>query len=148
MQTFILAIAATLSVAASAQSTSPTTTSKDVVSVRIPIAVLADRKPLPAGLYSLRLTGEQPSQPSQPPGAQEIVEILAGGNVVARETAEVLRDEDLPAVGASSQSVQSGTRVEMLKGGEFLRISMKRDGARDLVYLPIAVGKEAEPRSK
>ena len=146
MQSFVLAIAAMLSVVASPQSTRPTTTSKDVVSVRIPVAVLADRKPLPAGLYSLRLTGEQPSQPGQPPGAQEIVEILAGGNVVARETAEVLRDEALPAVGASSVSVQSGTRVEMLKGGEFLRISMKRDGARYLVYLPIAVGKETEPR--
>jgi hypothetical protein len=74
------------------------------------------------------------------------VEIIAGGNVVAREIAEVLRDDDRPAVGASSQIAQSGTRVEMLKGGEFLRISIKRDGARYLVYLPIANEKGSAQR--
>ncbi len=148
MQTSILAIALTflLSVGASAQSTSNTTTANDVVSIRIPVAVLADGKPLPPGQYSLRLTGDQRPQPGQPTGAQQAVEIIAGGNVVARETAEVLRDDDRPPVGASSESVQSGTRVEMLKGGEFLRISMKRDGARYLVYLPIPHGEGSEQR--
>jgi hypothetical protein len=148
MQTSILAIALTclLSVGASAQSSSNTTTVNDAVSVRIPIAVLADGKPLPPGQYNLRLTGNQPPQPGQASGAQQAVEIIAGGNVVARETAEVLRDDDLPAVGAPSQSVQNGTKVEMLKGGEFLRISIKRDGARYLVYLPIAGAEGAERR--
>jgi hypothetical protein len=146
MQTSILAVVFTclLSVGASAQSTSSGTTASDVVSVRIPVAVLADGKPLPPGQYNLRLTGNQPPQPGQPAGAQQAVEIIAGGNVVARETAEVLRDDDRPPVGASSQSVQSGTKVEMLKGGEFLRISMKRDGARYLVYLPIARGEGSD----
>ena len=148
MQTSILAIALTclLSVGASAQSTSTTSTAHDVVSVRIPIAVLADGKPLPPGQYNLRLTGTQPPQPGQPAGAQQAVEFIASGNVVARETAEVLRDDDRPAVGASSELVQSGTRVEMLKGGEFLRISIKREGARYLVYLPIAGDKGSEQR--
>ena len=148
MQTSILAIALTclLSAGASAQSTSSTSTATDVVSVRIPVAVLADGKPLAPGRYNLRLTGNQPPQPGQPAGTQQAVEIIAGGNVVARETAEVLRDDDLPAVGASSESVQSGTRVEMLKGGEFLRISIKRDGARYLVYLPVAGEKGSAQR--
>ena len=148
MQTSIPAIALTflLSVGASAQATSSTTTANEVVSVRIPVAVLADGKPLPPGQYNLRLTVRQPPQPGQSAGAQQAVEIIAGGNVVARETAEVLRDDDLPPVGASSQSVQNGTRVEMLKGGEFLRISMKRDGARYLVYLPIPHAEGSEQR--
>ena len=148
MQTSILAIALTclLSMGTSAQSTGTTTTANDVVTVRIPVAVLADGKPLPPGRYNVRLTGNQPPQPGQPAGAQQAVEIIADGNVVARETAEVLKDDDLPPVGASSQSVQSGTRVEMLKGGEFLRISMKRDGARYLVYLPIAGDKGSGQR--
>ena len=149
MQTSILTIALTclLSVAASAQSTDATPGVNDAqVSVRIPITVLADGKPLPPGQYTLRLTGNQPPQPGQPSGAQQAVEIMAGGKVVARETAEVLRDDDRPPVGASSQSVQSGTRVEMLKGGEFLRISMKRDGARYLVYLPIPHTEGSEQR--
>jgi hypothetical protein len=46
-------------------------------------------------------------------------------------------DDDLPAVGASSLPVRSGTRVDMLKGGEFLRISVKGDRERYLIYLPV-----------
>ena len=96
---------------------------------------------------NVRLTGERPAPlPGQPAGAQQWVELLADGKVVARESAEVLKDEDLPAEGASSQHVQNGTRVEMLKGGEFLRISVKRDGARYLLYLPIARAEHPEPR--
>jgi hypothetical protein len=44
---------------------------------------------------------------------------------------------DLPAVGASSLPVRAGTRVDLLKGGEFLRISVKRDRERYLIYLPV-----------
>jgi hypothetical protein len=65
------------------------------------------------------------------------MEFLADGKVIAREIAEVLRDDDLPAEGASSQRARSGTRVEMLKGGEFLRISIKREKERYLIYLPV-----------
>jgi hypothetical protein len=65
------------------------------------------------------------------------VEFVANGKVAARELVEVLRDDDLPAVGASSVPVRNGTRVEMLKGGEFLRVSVKRDHVRYLVYLPV-----------
>ena len=34
--------------------------------------------------------------------------------------------------------VRDGTRVEMLKGGEFLRISLKRGSERFLIHLPVA----------
>jgi hypothetical protein len=150
MQTSILALALAclLSANASGQSvSSPAGTDDAVVSVRIPVAVLAEGKPLPPGMYEIRLTSDAASSlPGQPAGAQRPVEIISGGKVVARETAEVLRDENLPALGASSQSVQSGTRVEMLKGGEFLRISIKRDGARYLVYLPIRHEEGSEQR--
>jgi hypothetical protein len=65
------------------------------------------------------------------------VEFVADGKVIAREIAEVLQDDDLPAVGASSLPVRAGTRVDLLKGGEFLRISVKRDRERYLIYLPV-----------
>lgn len=150
MQSSILAVvvACLLSVPAAQAQTPASTVGNDVAaSVQIPVTVLADGKPLPPGRYSLRLTAERSAPlPGQPAGAQQSVELMADGKVVAREIAEVLKDEDLPIEGASSQHVQNGTRVEMLKGGEFLRISVKRDGARYLLYLPIARAERSEQR--
>jgi len=105
--------------------------------VRIPTAVMAGGTPLPAGTYELRLP-----VPSPGPAADDKqtagpwVEFVANGKVVAREVAVVLYDGQLPSDGASSQKVPPGTRVEMLKDREFLRISVKREGVRYLIYLP------------
>lgn len=109
-----------------------------LATVRITTTVMAGGTRLPAGTYEVRLTDEHPTPlPGQSRDAPRWVEFVANGKVVAREIAEVLQDDDLPAVGASAVRVQSGTRVEMLKGGEFLRISVKRERERYLVYLPV-----------
>lgn len=109
-----------------------------LTTVRITTAVTANGTPLPAGTYDVRLTQDQPvPRAGQSRDAQRWVEFVADGSVIAREIAEVLQDDDLPAIGASSLPVRSGTRVEMLKGGEFLRISVKRDHERYLIYLPV-----------
>ena len=102
--------------------------------VTISASVLAGGAPLPVGTYQLRLADD--AAPSNP--AQRRVEFVANGAVAAREVAEVLRDADLPAVGDSARPSTDGVRVEMLKGNEFLRISVKRDGVRYLVHLPVA----------
>jgi hypothetical protein len=129
-------VALTLTMAS--PSTSQQSTDANVLAtVRIPTAVMVNGTPLPAGTYVIRRTQERPTAPAgQSSDAQRWVEFVADGKVVAREIAEVLRDDDLPQVGASSRPVVSGTRVDMLKGGEFLRISVKRDRERYLVYLP------------
>jgi hypothetical protein len=130
-------VASTLTVIAAQSTGQPDTNANVLATVRIPTAVMANGTPLPAGTYVIRLTQERPTSPAgQPPNAQRWVEFAADGEVVAREIAEVLRDDDLPQVGASSRPAVSGTRVDMLKGGEFLRISVKRDRERYLVYLP------------
>lgn len=110
-----------------------------LASVHITQSVLANGKPLPAGVYELRLTNEHRRPlPGQSPDAERWVEFVANGTVVAREVAVVLRDDDLPSLGASSVPTREGTRVEMLQGGEFLRVSVKRGNERYLVYLPVA----------
>jgi hypothetical protein len=109
-----------------------------LTTVRIPTAVLANGAPLPAGTYDIRLTQDQPvPHAGQSRDAQRWVEFVADGKVIAREVAEVLQDHYLPAIGASSLPVRSGTRVDILKGGEFLRISVKRDRERFLIYMPV-----------
>jgi hypothetical protein len=109
-----------------------------LTTVRIVVPVTAGETTLPAGTYELRLTGERPAPPvGQAQNAQEWVEFIKGGTVIAREAAEILYDDDLPSEGASSQKARPGTRVEILKGGEFLRISVKREHDRYLIYLPV-----------
>jgi hypothetical protein len=133
----VLTLSGALSVGIAAQQ-SVAPPAEVLATVRIPAGVLADGRPLPAGTYEIRLTQERPAPLSgQSAEAQRIVQFVADGRVVARETAEVLRDSDLPAVGTSSLPVRSGARVEMLKGGEFLRVSVKREGERYLIHLPV-----------
>lgn len=123
-----------------AQPTPASTGAAEVLAtVRITYSVLANGKPLPVGTYELRLSNERPTPlVGQSPDGERWVEFVANGGVVAREIAVVLRDDDLPPVGASSVPSRIGTRIEMLKGGEFLRVSVKREGERYLVYLPVA----------
>lgn len=109
-----------------------------LATVRITTRVMAGGMPLSPGTYVIRLTQERPTPlAGQSPDAQRWVEFVADGKVIAREIAEVLQDDDLPLVGASSLPVRAGTRVDLLKGGEFLRISVKRDRERYLIYLPV-----------
>ena len=109
-----------------------------LATVQISTPVLAGGTSLAAGRYEVRLTGEHPTpRVGQPRTPQESVEFVVNGKVVARDVAEILYDDDLPSIGASSQRAKTGTRVELLKGGEFLRISVKRERERYLIYLPL-----------
>ena len=121
-------------VAAAAQSTATTS----LATVRITARVMANGTPLTPGTYELRLTQEGlASAPGQSPDAGRWVEFVANGKTVAREVPILLRDADLPQTGASSKRVPDGVRVEMLKGGDFMRVSIKRAGERYLLYLPV-----------
>ena len=132
----IVALAAQ-GVIAAGQASAPATVA--LGQVRIPVAVTANGQPLPAGTYELRLAGGAPNRNAgQSPDAQRWVEFVGGGSVVGRDVAEVLRDSDLPAVGASAERASNGVRVDLLKGGDFVRVSVKRDGTRYLIHLPVA----------
>jgi hypothetical protein len=137
----LLAMTGALSVGGTAVQETPSSTGVAgvITAVHVTQSVLANGTLLPAGPYELRLTNERPAPlPGQSPDAERWVEFVASGVVVGREVAVVLRDDDLPTVGASSVPARDGTRVEMLKDGEFLRISVRRGPERYLVYLPVA----------
>jgi hypothetical protein len=136
----LVALTGALSVSVAAAPQKPASAhAQGLASVHITQSVLANGKPLPAGVYELRLTNERPTPlPGQSPDAERWVEFVANGTVTAREVAVVLRDDDLPSIGASSVPTREGTRLDMLQGGEFLRVSVKRGNERYLVYLPVA----------
>ena len=109
--------------------------------VNIPRAVLADGKPLAAGRYTVRLTGENAETvPGQQPDLNRWVEFVQGGQVRGREIASVVPaqevQETMPGPDMPGRVGRSGSRVEMLKGGEFLRVWIARDGTNYLLHLP------------
>ena len=106
--------------------------------VRIPIAVLADGKPLPVGTYELRLTAETPAPvPGQSLGAERWVEFFAGTKVVARELASVVPEAEIATVAECPPPKPGTLRVDLLKEGEFLRVWINREGVHYLINLPI-----------
>jgi hypothetical protein len=115
--------------------------------VSIPRAVLADGKPLPAGRYTVRLTAQsaQPTVPGQSPDYNRWVEFVQGGNVRGREVVSIIpagevdQTQQGPDLETGRSRVARGsTRVEALKGGEYIRIWINRGGNNYLIHLPPA----------
>lgn len=108
--------------------------------VRIAQPVQAGGALLQPGTYEVRLTGEHLSPlPGQSEDAGQRVEFVAGGKVVARDVAEVMTAESV-AVGTSGSGDEAASRarVDLLKGGDFMRVSVTRGGERYLIHLPVA----------
>ena len=109
---------------------------------RIPQPVTANGQPLAPGAYEIRITMERPALPSGVPSeTQRWVEFLAGGAVVAREIAEVIPDDAAsPAAAGPPRAV-----VQLLKEGDYVRVSIRQSGVRYLIYLPTGNPAAAAP---
>ena len=111
--------------------------------VTIPRAVTADGKPLPRGKYQVRLTPQtaQPPAPGPTPTPERRVEFLQGGQVKGREVVSIVPAselKDLMPGPDTGRAVTNGTRVEMLKGNEYVRVWINRGGVNYLIHLPPA----------
>ncbi len=111
--------------------------STPLATVTISQAVLAGGAALAPGTYQIRLTGDALTPlPGQSADAERRVEFVSKGMVVAREVATVYEPE-AGAVGTSG-AAQGAVRVQLLKGGDFVRVSVVRNGTRYLIHLPVA----------
>lgn len=109
--------------------------------VNIPRAVTADGKPLPSGQYQVRLTAQEP-QPDVP-GIQMArwVEFVRGGQVRGREVVSIIpaaEMKDLMPGPDAGRPVTNGSRVEMLKSGDYVRVWINRRGVNYLLHMPPA----------
>ena len=105
--------------------------------VQITDAVMLGQTPLQPGTYEMRLTGEHLAPlPGQSEEAGQVVEFVKDGVVVGKDGAEVIAAASAPVGTSGRQATRA--RVERLKGDEFLRISMTKDGERYLIHLPLA----------
>jgi hypothetical protein len=113
--------------------------------ITIPKAVTADGKPLASGRYQLRLTPQaaQPTVPGQLPDLNRWVEFVQAGQVKGREIVSIIPPAEVgqtlegPDLKAGS-APKSGSRVDLLKGGDFMRVWISRQGTQYLIHLPVA----------
>lgn len=139
------AVAALLSVGAAAQSPQGQVPSGETSlgSVNLPRAVMANGQALQAGAYQVRLTAES-AQPAVPGIQMERwVEFVRSGKVVGREVVSIIPQtevKDLLPGPEGSRPAAGGSRVEMLKGDDYLRVWINRRGVNYLLHLPPAKG--------
>jgi hypothetical protein len=112
-------------------------------SVNLPRAVMANGQKLNAGTYQVRLTPEA-AQPSVPGIQMERwVEFVRGGKAVGREVVSIVPAAEVKDLnsGAKGPRPNAGSsRVEMLKGDDYLRVWINRGGVNYLLHLPPAKG--------
>jgi hypothetical protein len=134
-------LAAFTGVAAAQQGQVPTTETA-LGSVRIPRAVKADGKDLKAGTYQVRLTAQDASPIVPGIKMERWVEFVQGGKVAGREVVSIVPADEMkdlmPGPDAPGRAPRAGSRVEMLKGNDYLRVWISRAGVSYLIHLPPA----------
>lgn len=109
-------------------------------SVRIGHSVMADGKPLAAGTYTLRESDEKPAAVvGQTADESRWIEFVQGSTVKGREMATVISQDALKTMAESGAAPAAGTtKVEMLKGNEYIRVWVNRGGIQYLIHLTVA----------
>jgi hypothetical protein len=109
-------------------------------SVSVPKGVKADGKPLPAGTYQVRLTAQTatPDAKGQTGPLERWVEFVQGGQVKGREVVTIVPRESIDKVQKDAPPRANGSKVELLKGGDYYRVWINRGGNHYLIHLPAA----------
>jgi hypothetical protein len=111
-------------------------------SVRIPRNVKADGKDLKAGTYQVRLTADEATPSAAGIKMERWVEFVQGGKVVGREVASIIPQEEVkdtqPGPDLPGKQPKAGTRVDVLKGGDYVRVWITRAGVQYLIHMPPA----------
>ena len=108
-------------------------------SVTLSRRVTADGQPLAAGTYQVRLSTDTPKPAvGQSPEGERYVEFLRSGKVVGRELATVISDADAKAVVKGPAPARGGSRVDLLKGNDYVRVWINRGGTNYIIHMPPA----------
>lgn len=111
-------------------------------SIRLPRAVTADGKPLPAGTYQVRLTADavRPEAVGITEHLQRWVEFLQKGQVRGREVANIVPQAEIKMVVQDAPPAANSSKVQVLSGNDYLRVWINRGGNHYLIHFPIAAG--------
>ncbi len=109
--------------------------------IRLKHNVMANGQPLKAGTYQVRLTDEEVKTPTgEVSQTEKWVEFLQGGKVRGKEIASVIPDTDIKSLQREDKILvpKGQTRVDELKGKDYVRVWINRGGNNYLIHLPPA----------
>lgn len=106
-------------------------------SVRIIRAVTADGKPLPAGTYTVRVTAQEakPEAVGTTESLERWAEFLQRGEVKGREVVSIVPASEAKVVAKDPPPRAGGSKVQMLRGNEYLRVWVNKGGNHYLIHL-------------
>ena len=105
--------------------------------VHLPKGLKADGKDLPAGTYTVRLTPDEakPDAKGSTEKLERWVEFVKGGKVVGREVVSIVPKDEAKLVQKDAPPASGGSKVETLKGGDYVRVWINKGGNYYLVHL-------------
>jgi hypothetical protein len=108
--------------------------------VRIPRGVTADGKPLAAGSYQVRVTAQasKPDAVGQTEDLERWAEFLQGGKLVGREVVTIVPQAEIKLVVKDAPPASGGSKVQVLRDNEYLRVWINRGGNHYLIHFPLA----------
>lgn len=116
-------------------------------SVRVPKGLTADGKPLPAGTYQVRLTAQEarPEAVGTTEALERWVEFVQGGTVKGREVVSIVPQSEIKMVVKDAPPPSGGSRVQTLRGNDYVRVWINRGGNHFLIHLPAAGAARTNP---
>jgi hypothetical protein len=119
--------------------------------VRLPRAVTADGKPLPAGSYQVRLTAQEakPEAVGTTESLERWVEFVQGKDVKGREVVSIVPQAEIKMVVKDTPPASGASKVQLLKGNDYLRVWINRGGTHYLIHFPVpAAAASGAPATK
>jgi len=108
--------------------------------VRLPKGVKVDGKEIAAGSYQVRLTADE-AKPDAKGSSEKLerwVEFVKGGTVAGREVVSIVPAAEAKLVQKDNPPPSGGSKVETLKGGDYVRVWINKGGNYYLMHLPKA----------
>jgi hypothetical protein len=109
-------------------------------SVNLAKAVKADGMVLAAGTYQVRLTAQaaSPDAKGETQGLERWVEFLQQGKVKGREVVTIVPKSEIKSIQKDAPPAPNSSKVQLLKGGQYVRVWINKGGNHYLVHLPTA----------
>ena len=114
----------------------PQVTAGTLGSVRVPHKVMANGQALAPGTYTLRVSNDAVTPVSgQTVEESKWVEFVQGGQVKGKELATVVTNTTAKQIADRGTPAAGATKIETLKGIEYLRIWIVRGATSYLIHL-------------